>query len=518
MTAQSILIADRKGTEPKKGKLVLHKLILLFAILGFCVVLFLGGAYTYYVTKGLIFPGVSIDVLPVGGMNLHQAIEAIDLEWNQDVTITAVDSSDLTRTWQVSPVDFGLYIDPQETAQMALSVGRGDGIVTGVRELIRIWMDGYVLPPIVKLDLDKALSAMQTWEGRTDVPVIEGELSVDGGNLEATTGESGKTLDILSSLMSIALNPDAARFKHGLIPFEMVTIEPAIKDVSAAAEEIDALLSASFSLQIYDPVTDETIIWTPSPEDIGPWLILQKLEDEYQVELNSEALRAYLVVQSETLGPERSLDLDAAYEAVRRSLRSEDSDILLVEYQPRAYTVQSGEDVIAIGRKMGIPYWMILDANPGLSLSYPPVGRTITIPPRDAMLPLPVVIGKRIVISITEQHMWIYQDGESVGDFVVSTGLAGAPTMVGVFQVLEHDINAYASLWDLHMPHFLSIYQATRSLMNGIHGLPTLSDGRRVWSDVLGQPASFGCIIMDLDAAETVYNWAEDGVVVEILP
>jgi hypothetical protein len=90
--------------------------------------------------------------------------------------------------------------------------------------------------------------------------------------------------------------------------------------------------------------------------------------------------------------------------------------------------------------------------------------------------------------------------------------------MVGVFQVLEHEISAYASLWDLHMPHFLSIYQATRSLMNGIHGLPTLSSGRRIWSDVLGEPASFGCIIMDLEAAETLYHWAEDGVVVEIVP
>jgi lipoprotein-anchoring transpeptidase ErfK/SrfK len=33
---------------------------------------------------------------------------------------------------------------------------------------------------------------------------------------------------------------------------------------------------------------------------------------------------------------------------------------------------------------------------------------------------------------------------------------------------------------------------------------------------VLGRPASYGCIILTLDDAEQLYNWAEDGVVVEI--
>ena len=54
--------------------------------------------------------------------------------------------------------------------------------------------------------------------------------------------------------------------------------------------------------------------------------------------------------------------------------------------------------------------------------------------------------------------------------------------------------------------------------MNGIHGLPTLSNGNRLWAGNLGHPVSYGCIILDLDAAEDLYNWAEEGVVVEIQP
>jgi lipoprotein-anchoring transpeptidase ErfK/SrfK len=44
-----------------------------------------------------------------------------------------------------------------------------------------------------------------------------------------------------------------------------------------------------------------------------------------------------------------------------------------------------------------------------------------------------------------------------------------------------------------------------------------LSNGKRLWADILGKPASFGCIILDLDAAEELYTWAENGVVVEII-
>ncbi len=41
--------------------------------------------------------------------------------------------------------------------------------------------------------------------------------------------------------------------------------------------------------------------------------------------------------------------------------------------------------------------------------------------------------------------------------------------MPGVFQVYSHELNAYASKWDLSMPHFLGIYEAAPGFTNGIH-------------------------------------------------
>jgi lipoprotein-anchoring transpeptidase ErfK/SrfK len=134
------------------------------------------------------------------------------------------------------------------------------------------------------------------------------------------------------------------------------------------------------------------------------------------------------------------------------------------------------------------------------------------------MLLLPVVTKKRIVISITEQRLWTCEDGALRSEHIVSTGFARSPTLPGLFQVLSHVENAYASRWGLWMPHFLGIYDALPGFTNGIHGLPLRSNGVRLWGSVLGRPASYGCIILDLEAAEDVYAWADDGVVVEIHP
>jgi lipoprotein-anchoring transpeptidase ErfK/SrfK len=145
-------------------------------------------------------------------------------------------------------------------------------------------------------------------------------------------------------------------------------------------------------------------------------------------------------------------------------------------------------------------------------------GQVLTIPSKNEMLPLPVVPSKRIVISISQQHLWTYENGGLRSEHVISTGIDRSPTIPGIYQVQTHEIEAYASVWDLTMPHFIGIYEGWPGFMNGLHGLPTLSNGSRLWAGNLGRPVSYGCIILDLAAAEDIYYWAEEGVVVEIQP
>jgi lipoprotein-anchoring transpeptidase ErfK/SrfK len=180
--------------------------------------------------------------------------------------------------------------------------------------------------------------------------------------------------------------------------------------------------------------------------------------------------------------------------------------------------VIAGESLWSIALDYGMPLFRILEANPGLSEASLYTGLEIVIPSPNDLLPLPVVENKRIVISLSQQYMWTYENGALRSEHVLSSGMEDSPTMAGIFQVQSRYLNAYASNWNLWMPHFLGIYEAWPDFMNGIHGLPTLSNGVRLWAGSLGSPASYGCIILDLQAAESLYFWAKDGVVVEIIP
>ena len=112
--------------------------------------------------------------------------------------------------------------------------------------------------------------------------------------------------------------------------------------------------------------------------------------------------------------------------------------------------------------------------------------------------------------------MRAYEGEQLVYDFTCSSGMTSTPTIAGQFQVLFKEPSAYAPRWSLEMPYFMAIYQEGPEFFNGIHELPITSGGRRLWAGVLGWPASYGCIILDVGDAELLYNWAPVGTLVRI--
>jgi lipoprotein-anchoring transpeptidase ErfK/SrfK len=133
-------------------------------------------------------------------------------------------------------------------------------------------------------------------------------------------------------------------------------------------------------------------------------------------------------------------------------------------------------------------------------------------PPTPTPRPLP---NKRIEIDISEQHFYAYEGGTLVYSFVCSTGEPGRDTAPGNYQVLDKIPMAYASTWNLKMPYWLGIYWAG-TLENGIHALPILSNGQKLWDGYLGQRVSYGCVILSTEAAKIIYDWAEIGTPVII--
>jgi LysM repeat protein len=183
------------------------------------------------------------------------------------------------------------------------------------------------------------------------------------------------------------------------------------------------------------------------------------------------------------------------------------------------YTVRAGDTVSSIAVLHGVTAWAIVQANHLANANFIYVGQRLVIPggsaPAPEPAPQPSASNKRIIIDLSEQHMYVYQNGELLWSWVTSTGMPGAATIPGSFQVLNKVPNAYAYTWGLQMPYWLGIYWAG-SLQNGIHALPIMANGQILWEGYLGQPVSYGCIILSTENARTLYNWAEVGTPVDI--
>lgn len=183
------------------------------------------------------------------------------------------------------------------------------------------------------------------------------------------------------------------------------------------------------------------------------------------------------------------------------------------------HVVQRGDTVVSIAYRYGTTIAAIVSANGLTNPSYIYVGQRLHIPSGTGAAPAlgsTAGVGKRIVVDLSAQRMYVYQNGQLIWNWVVSTGRPGQATAVGSYSVLNKIPNAYASTWALQMPHWLGIYWAGR-LQNGIHALPIQSNGQRLWEGYLGQPVSFGCIILATQNAATLYNWAAVGTPVDIV-
>ncbi len=88
------------------------------ALLALPVVL-LVGAYGWLRLSQTIAPGVRVGEIPLGGMRIEQAIEALDRAWNRELVMTAVDTGDAGRIWTVRPAQFGLAVDAAGSAELA---------------------------------------------------------------------------------------------------------------------------------------------------------------------------------------------------------------------------------------------------------------------------------------------------------------------------------------------------------------------------------------------------------------
>lgn len=480
-----------------------------------CLAAFLAGAAILY-GGGKILPGVSVAGTDLGGMTEEEAAQTLAAAWNARSIILR----DGERTWSAAPSDLGISLDAQASASVARAWGRSDG---GPAAALRAVAGEVALAPVISVDGSLLSEYLSEAREAIEVPARNAGVQLVNGQAQERPAEPGRALDIAATLDILRADPDGA-LADGAIDLILIETMPQITDASGLVSQANALLASPFIVHGYDPIRDEWIAWTAPPAVWAEWIAAAGDANSptgLALALDAAGPAEFLNTAAR-FDDERYLKVDEAVAAMQKAVAAGQAEATTrIWHEETTYTVSAGQTLARIGEEVGIPYPYIQAANPGINANALSAGQVLTLPSRDVLVPLEVVPHKRIVISRSQQRMWAYENGQTVFEWPVSTGIASSPTAPGVFQVQSHEINAYADQWDLYMPHFIGFYHPGPNVdvMNGFHGFPTsASGGYLLWTDDLGRPATYGCVLLSLENASTLYSWAEEGVVVEVRP
>ncbi len=185
------------------------------------------------------------------------------------------------------------------------------------------------------------------------------------------------------------------------------------------------------------------------------------------------------------------------------------------------YTVQPGDTMSEIARNLNTTMLAIQTYNnlPNTETVYNGMELKIPYgpPPLNLRLPPTPTSGTRFIVSLSRQQCWVYQGDRILYSWPCSTGAGERRTKPGNYAVQSKILNAKSKVWQLDMPYWLGIYDVG-PYENGIHGLPVAwKTGKKIWSGLIGQPATFGCAMLDDMEASTLFRLAFIGMPVHVI-
>lgn len=228
----------------------------------------------------------------------------------------------------------------------------------------------------------------------------------------------------------------------------------------------------------------------------------------------------------------RALDIPAVLDRVWRDpvgeLADGRIDLIMIALEPAPveasaplYTgpttihiVEPGQELGLIAREYGVSIADIVQlnniANPDLLF----IGQELVIPaagpyqpPPEMVPPAPRATGRSIVVSVSQQRIFAYENGQLVRSHLVSTGLPDTPTVLGDFAVYVKHVATDMRGPDYFLPQVPYTMYFHRGY--GIHGT--------YWHNSFGRPMSHGCVNLPVDEAQWFFEFADVGTPVRVI-
>lgn len=455
-----------------------------------------------------ILPGMSVAGVRVGGLSVEEAAAKLGQRW----PVMLLEDAATDREWQISPAQLGYHLDAQASAMRAYGYGRDNGNFFG-------GLLGMEIAPVLSFDVTTAREGLFEMAFSIEMPAVNAGIALENGHVRATPPRDGRTIDLDGTVALLAGDP-IGWLMHGAIPMKMVSLSPSITDASPMVAAAEQLLAHPLVVDVFDPVSGGITQWSVEPTSWAGWLIAAPdtaSPNGLRLSLDDTAVRGFIAQGQAQLAASQYIDADILAADLQNAVATMTPQVTArVWHHDRQRVVQAGETIISIAYQEGVPYPWIQQANGGIQNVN--VGQTITIPSADNFFKFEPVKHKRIVVSISEQRVIAYENGAVKWDWAASTGINSSPTWPGVYQIISHYQNAYAGNWNLWMPKFMGVYQPIpgADFTNGFHGFPTRGGGQILWENSIGTRVTYGCILLNNTNASLLYDWAEEGVIVEI--
>jgi lipoprotein-anchoring transpeptidase ErfK/SrfK len=176
------------------------------------------------------------------------------------------------------------------------------------------------------------------------------------------------------------------------------------------------------------------------------------------------------------------------------------------------HVVEAGQELALIARQYGVSVEDIVALNGITNPDLLYVGQSLTIPAAGAYVPenvppAPSAEGRSILVSIADQRIYAYENGQLVRTHLTSTGRSETPTVLGDYRIYvkyEADDMSGPDYFLPQVPYTMYFYQGY-----AIHGT--------YWHNSFGRPMSHGCVNLPVAEAEWFFNFASVGTLVRVV-
>ncbi|MCS6773341.1 MAG: VanW family protein [Thermoflexales bacterium] len=309
-------------------------------------------AYHHLTYQDRVFPGVRLHGTDLGGMSAEEVFVVAQALGNY-YRSPSIRLSLGGQTFTYRPADFGVTLDPAETARHALEIGRTGDLFTQLQQRLIAWWQGVEAPLVVRMDEAEGRHTLQQLARQLERDPRDAQIVIEGSSAREVPAQAGLDLDETLTLQAVLAAARRAQPITLNVPHR--ALSPRVVSASEAAQALSTMLSGD--LVLLSPRWDEQDRPLPPMEafrvragDLRQFVLI---EDETQggqarlrSRLNRERLRGLLAPlgksiarapenarfsfdpKTQTLTPifpgreGRTLDIEATLDAIERAVQT----------------------------------------------------------------------------------------------------------------------------------------------------------------------------------------------------